>query len=35
MDEAVRNTVEGKFGVGKRRYEMDRILTKLNSTLVA
>ena len=32
MDEAVRNTVEGKFGVGKRRYEMDRIVTKLKSS---
>lgn len=28
-DECVRNAVEGKFGEGKRKYCMDRIMTKL------
>lgn len=38
QDEAVRNTVEGKFGVGKRRYQLDRILTKVkcsSETIIA
>jgi transposase, IS5 family len=38
QDEAVRNAVEGRFGVGKRRYKLDRILTKIkgsSKTLIA
>ncbi len=32
QDEAVRNAVEGRFGVAKRRYKLDRILTKLKGS---
>lgn len=32
QDEAIRNTVEGRFGVAKRRYKLDRILTKISSS---
>ena len=38
QDEAVRNAVEGRFGVAKRRYKLDRILTKIkgsSKTLIA
>ena len=38
QDEAVRNAVEGRFGVGKRKYKLDRIFTKVKSsseTLIA
>ena len=38
QDEAVRNAVEGRFGVGKRKYKLDRILTKIkgsSETLIA
>lgn len=31
-DEIIRNTIEGKFGVGKRRYGLNRIMTKLSQT---
>jgi IS5 family transposase len=32
QDEADRNAVEGKFGQGKRRYSLNRIMTKLSCT---
>jgi len=32
QDEIERNAVEGKFGQGKRRYSLDRIMTKLAHT---
>jgi hypothetical protein len=32
QDEAVRNAVEGCFGVAKRRYKLDRILTKIKGS---
>jgi len=32
LDEAIRNAVEGTFGVGKRCYGLDRIMTKLKET---
>lgn len=32
MDEAVRNSVEGKFGQGKRRFGLGRIFEKLRET---
>ena len=38
QDEAVRNTVEGRFGVAKRKYNLDRIFTKVkgsSETLIA
>ena len=38
QDEAIRNAVEGRFGVGKRKYKLDRILTKVkgsSETLIA
>lgn len=38
QDEAIRNTVEGRFGVGKRKYKLDRIFTKVkdsSETLIA
>ena len=34
-DEAIRNHVEGKFGQGKRRFGLGRIMTKLASTSAA
>jgi IS5 family transposase len=34
-DEAIRNTVEGKFGQGKRRFGLGRIMAKLASTSAA
>lgn len=34
-DEAIRNRVEGKFGEGKRRYGLDRVMAKLASTSAA
>jgi hypothetical protein len=34
-DEGIRNHVEGKFGEGKRRYGLGRIMTKLASTSTA
>lgn len=38
QDEAVRNAVEGRFGVAKRKYKLDRIFTKIkesSQTLIA
>ena len=38
QDEALRNAVEGRFGVGKRKYKLDKILTKIkgsSETLIA
>ncbi|BBO69839.1 hypothetical protein DSCA_37690 [Desulfosarcina alkanivorans] len=32
QDEIDRNAVEGKFGQGKRRYSLNRIMTKLSHT---
>jgi hypothetical protein len=32
QDSCERNEVEGKFGLGKRKYTMDRIMAKLQST---
>ena len=32
VDNGVRNAVEGRFGVGKRRYSLDKIMTKLIGT---
>ena len=32
LDESIRNAVEGAFGVGKRCYGLDRIMTKLKET---
>jgi IS5 family transposase len=32
MDERVRNSVEGKFGQGKRGFGLDRIFEKLRET---
>ena len=32
QDEAIRNAVEGRFGVVKRRYKLDRILTKIKAS---
>ena len=34
-DEAIRNQVEGKFGQGKRRFGLDRIMARLASTSAA
>lgn len=31
-DESIRNAIEGKFGQGKRRFSLSRIMTKLPST---
>ncbi|MCD4706593.1 MAG: transposase [Candidatus Sabulitectum sp.] len=31
-DERIRNAVEGKFGEGKRKYGIDRIMAKLKET---
>ena len=31
-DEKIRNRIEGKFGEGKRRYRLNRILAKLPQT---
>ena len=31
-DERIRNAIEGKFGEGKRKYSMDRIMAKLKET---
>ena len=35
VDEAIRNRVEGKFGQGKRRFGLGRIMAKLASTSAA
>lgn len=32
LDERERNCIEGKFGEGKRRYSLDRMMTKLSNT---
>ncbi len=32
LDEGVRNCIEGKFGEGKRRFSLDRVMTKLANT---
>ena len=34
-DEAIRNTVEGKFGQGKRRFGLGRVMAKLAVTSAA
>ncbi len=34
-DEAIRNTVEGKFGQGKRRFGLSRVMAKLAGTSAA
>lgn len=31
-DEKIRNQIEGKFGVAKRRFSLDRVMTKLPET---
>lgn len=31
-DERIRNVIEGKFGIGKRRFTLNKIMTKLPST---
>jgi hypothetical protein len=31
-DERIRNAIEGKFGQGKRRFSLDRIMAKLDNT---
>ena len=31
LDEKIRNSIEGKFGVGKRRFSLDRVMTKLSN----
>ena len=32
LDERIRNRIEGKFGQAKRRYGLNRLLTKLRET---
>lgn len=32
LDEKYRNVIEGKFGQGKRRFNLDRIMSKLSNT---
>jgi hypothetical protein len=32
-DERIRNVIEGKFGIGKRRFTLNKIMTKLPSTI--
>jgi len=32
LDEAVRNCIEGKFGEAKRRFSLNRVMTKLANT---
>ena len=32
LDEKVRNSIEGKFGVLKRRFSLDKVMTKLSQT---
>jgi IS5 family transposase len=32
LDERIRNEVEGRFGTAKRRYRLDKIMTKLRGT---
>ena len=31
-DEKIRNQIEGKFGQGKRRFSLSRVMAKLSST---
>jgi transposase, IS5 family len=31
-DERIRNAIEGKFGQGKRRFSLNRVMTKLDNT---
>ena len=31
-DEKIRSSIEGKFGVSKRRFSLDRVMTKLANT---
>ncbi len=31
-DEKIRNRIEGKFGQGKRRFSLDRVMAKLSNT---
>lgn len=32
LDERIRNSIEGKFGEGKRRFSLGRVMTKLSDT---
>ncbi len=32
LDEKVRNSIAGKFGQGKRRFSLDRVMPKLSKT---
>jgi hypothetical protein len=34
-DERVRNAIEGKFGVSKRRFSLNRVMAKLPNTSLA
>ena len=31
-DERIRNSIEGKFGQGKRRFSLNRVMAKLDNT---
>ena len=31
-DERIRNEIEGKFGIGKRRFSLNRVMAKLDQT---
>jgi transposase, IS5 family len=31
-DERIQNSIEGKFGQGKRRFSLNRVMTKLSNT---
>jgi transposase, IS5 family len=31
-DERIRNAIEGKFGQGKRRFSLNRVMAKLDNT---
>ena len=31
-DEKIRNEIEGKFGIGKRRFSLNRVMAKLDQT---
>jgi hypothetical protein len=32
LDESIRNCIEGKFGEAKRRYSLNKVMTKLPNT---
>ncbi len=32
LDEAIRNSIEGKFGEAKRRFNLGRVMAKLDNT---